>query len=131
MLLTLNVALDERATAVALDAAGESGSDLLLCDAIPMGGFNYVDQMSRRFGEHHNRRELDSVAAAARDRGIRTTQLVFHNPRPVATALDACRVERVGLLVLGAGRSHLGRWTYARAARRLRRDATCLLWLPD
>lgn len=131
MLLTFNVPFVERAVAVAVDAAGETGAELYLCDAIPLGYSNYIAQMARRFGEHHNRRELDAVAGQARARGIRTTQLVFHNPKPVAMALEVSRDEQVGLLVLGADRSHLGRWTYARAVRRLRRDAGCLLWVPD
>ena len=131
MLLTLNVPFSERAIEVAVDAAGEAGSELLLCDAIPLGYSNYVDQMARRFAEHDNRRELDGVARDARARGIRATQLVFHNPKPVATAIRVCRDEGVGLLVLGADRSRLGRWSFRGAVRRLRRDAPCLLWIDD
>jgi len=131
MLLTCNVAFDPVAVRVAVDAAGESGAELYICDAIPIGYFTYVDQMARRFAEHDNRRELDAVATDARERGIRTTQLAFHNPKPIATALTVCSDERIGLLVFGADRRRLGRWTHRRAVRRLRRDARCLLWVSD
>jgi nucleotide-binding universal stress UspA family protein len=131
MLLTCNVAFDPTAVRVAVDAAAESDAELYICDAIPIGYFTYVDQMARRFAEHDNRRELDGVARDARTRGVRTTQLAFHNPRPVATALEVCREERVGLLVFGPDRSRFGRVSHRRAVRRLRRDAQCLLWLPD
>lgn len=131
MLLTLNVPFDERAIRVAVEAAGEAGSELLLCDAIPLGYSNYVDQMARRFAEHDNRRELDGVARDARTRGIRATQLVFHNPKPVSAAITVCRDERVGLLVMGADQDRLGRWSYRRAVKRLRRDTPCLLWVDD
>lgn len=131
MLLTCNVPFDGVAVRVALDAAGESGAELYICDAIPLGSFTYVDQMARKFAEHANRRELDAVASDARGRGIRATQIAFHNRKPIATALDVCHEERVGLLVFGADRRRLGRWTHRRAVRRLQRDARCLLWVAD
>ena len=129
MLLTFNVPFEERAIRVAVDAAAEAGSELYLCDAIPLGYSNYVDQMARRYAEHDNRRELAGVVRDARERGIRATQLVFHNPKPVGTAIEVCRERQVGLLVLGADRGRLGRWTYRRAVKRLRRDTPCLLWI--
>lgn len=128
MLLTCNVAFDQAAVGVAVDAAREAGAELFLCDAIPLGFSSYIDQMARRFGEHDNRREMDEVAREARARGIRTTQMVFHNPKPIAAALEVCREQRIGLLVFGADRARLGRLTYRRAIHRLRRDASCLLW---
>jgi len=131
MLLTCNVPFDAIAVRTAVDAAGESGAELYICDAIPLGYLTYVDQMARRFAEHDNRRELDGVARDARARGIRTTQMAFHNPRPIAAALEVCREERIGLLVFGADRRRLGRWSHTRAVRRLRRDARCLLWVSD
>ncbi len=131
MLLTCNVPFEAAAVRVAVDAAGESGAELYICDAIPLGSFAYIDQMARVFAEHANRGELDAVASDARGRGIRTTQMAFHNRRPVATALEVCHEQRVGLLVFGADRRRLGRWTHRRAARRLRRDARCLLWVAD
>ena len=131
MLLTCNVPFEAAAVRVAVDAAGESGAELYICDAIPLGSFAYIDQMARVFAEHANRRELDAVASDARSRGIRTTQMAFHNRKPVATALTVCNDERIGLLVFGADRRRLGRWTHRRAVRRLRRDARCLLWVSD
>lgn len=131
MLLTCNVPFDEVAVGVAVDAAGEAGAELYLCDAIPLGYSTYVDQMARRFGEHHNRREMAELARAARERGVRTTQMVFHNPKPIAAALEVCGDQRIGLLVFGADRGRLGRWWYRAAVRRLRRDARCLLWVGD
>jgi len=129
MLLTCNVPFGAAAVRVAVDAASEAGAELYLCDAIPLGFSSYIDQMARRFGEHDNRREMDGLAREARARGVRTTQMVFHNPRPIAAALEVCRDERIGLLVFGADRARLSRLTYRRAMHRLRRDASCLLWI--
>ena len=66
MLLTCNVPFEAAAVEVAVDAAGESGAELYICDAIPLGSFAYIDQMARVFAEHANRRELDAVATGLR-----------------------------------------------------------------
>ena len=131
MLLTLNVELEEPAIAFAIDSAAEAGAELYICDAIPLEYRNYVGHVARQYAEQMNRRHLDAVARRARDRGVTTTQLAFHNPKPIATALTVCQDERIGLLVFGADRRRLGSWTHRRAVRRLRRDATCLLWVSD
>ena len=127
MLLTCNVPFEAAAVRVAVDAAGESGAELYICDAIPLGSFAYIDHMARMFAEHANRGELDAVASDARGRGIRTTQMAFHNRMPVATALEVCHEQRVGLLVFGADRRRLGRWTHRRApgGSGATRDACC------
>ena len=52
MLLTCNVPFEAAAVQVAIDAAGESGAELYICDAIPLGSYAYIDQMSRVFAEH-------------------------------------------------------------------------------
>jgi nucleotide-binding universal stress UspA family protein len=131
MLLTCDVPFASVASGVAVDAAAETGAELYICDAIPLGFSSYTDQMARRFGEHDLRREMDGLARHARDRGVRTQQLVFHNPKPIAAALEVCQNEGVGLLVFGSDPERLSRRWYRSAVRRLRRDARCLLWVQD
>jgi nucleotide-binding universal stress UspA family protein len=128
MLVTLNVPFDPVATEFALQTAAETGAELYVCDAIPLEYRNYVGHVARQYSEAHNRRYLNEVAAHARDRGIRTTQIAFHNPKPIRAALEVAAQESVGLLVFGPERSSLGRWTFRRAARRLREHAPCLVW---
>jgi nucleotide-binding universal stress UspA family protein len=128
MLLTLNVPFDPVAVEFALGTAAETGAELYVCDAIPLEYRNYVGHVARQYAEQHNRRYLDEVAQVARDRGIRTTQLAFHNPKPIRATLEVAVSEAVGLLVFGPERSSLGRWTFRRAARRLREGASCLVW---
>lgn len=128
MLVTLNVPFDPVAVDFALDTASELGAELYVCDAIPLEYRNYVGHVARQYAEHHNRRYLDEVAAKARGRGIRTTQLAFHNPKPVRATLEVAQAEAVGLLVFGPEPVRLGRWTFRRAARRLREHAPCLVW---
>lgn len=131
MLLTCDVPFDEVAVGVALDAAADSGGEFYVCDAIPLGFSSYTDQMARRFGENDLRREMESLVRRARERGVRAQQFVFHNPKPIVAALEVCRNENVGLLVFGADRARLSRWSYRAAVKRLRRDTHCLLWVND
>ena len=130
MLLTLNVELEEPAIAFAIDAASEAGAELYICDAIPLEYRNYVGHVARQYAEQMNRKHLDAVAKRARDHGVTTTQLAFHNPKPVKTALEVARTERISLLVFGADRKDLGKRTFKKAVKRIREDPPCLVWVP-
>lgn len=130
MLLTLNVELEEPAIAFAIDSAAEAGAELYICDAIPLEYRNYVGHVARQYAEQMNRRHLDAVARRAREQGVTTTQLAFHNPKPVKTALEVARTERIGLLVFGADRKELGKRAFRKAVKRIRADPPCLVWVP-
>lgn len=131
MLLTLNVELEEPAIVFAIDSAAQTGAELYLCDAIPLEYRNYVGHVARQYSEQLVRKHLDAVARRARERGVTTTQLAFHNPRPVKIALEVAKQEQVGLLVFGASRKELGRRYYRKAIKRIRADAPCLVWIGD
>lgn len=131
MLLTFDVPFDRTAVAFAVETAAETGAELYICDGVPVPTGNPAVAASRSFGTSETRRASDSVAREARERGIRTTQLVFHHPRPVHAALEVTRDEHVGLLVFGSDRKRIGRWNFKRIARRLRKSAPCLVWIAD
>jgi nucleotide-binding universal stress UspA family protein len=131
MLLTLNVELEEPAIAFAIDSAAQAGAELYICDAIPLEYRNYVGHVARQYAEQMNRKHLNAVARRARELGVRTTQLAFHNPRPVKTALEVARGERIGLLVFGASRQELGKRSFRKAAKRIQKDAPCLVWVDE
>jgi nucleotide-binding universal stress UspA family protein len=131
MLLTLNVELEEPAIEFAIDSAGQAGAELWICDAIPLEYRNYVGHVARQYSEQIIRKHLDAVARRARERGVKTTQLAFHSPRPVKIALEVAQQEQVGLLVFGASRKELGKRYYRKAIKRIRADAPCLVWIDD
>jgi nucleotide-binding universal stress UspA family protein len=131
MLVTLNVPLDEAALEFAIDTAAQTGAALYICDAIPLEYRNYVGHVARQYAEQLNRRNLDAAASRARERGVETRQLAFHNPKPVRAAVEVAQAEDVGLLVFGPDRKHLGKWSFRQAAKRIRRDATCLVGIND
>jgi nucleotide-binding universal stress UspA family protein len=131
MLLTLNVELEEPAIEFAIDSAGQTGAELWICDAIPLEYRNYVGHVARQYSEQIIRKHLDTVARRARERGVATTQLAFHNPRPVKIALEVAKAEQIGLLVFGASRKELGKRSFRKAVKRIRADAPCLVWIDD
>jgi nucleotide-binding universal stress UspA family protein len=131
MLLTLNVELEEPAVAFAIESAAQTGAELYICDAIPLEYRNYVGHVARQYAEQMNRKHLDAVARRAREQGVTTTQLAFHNPRPVKTALEVAVAEGVGLLVFGADRNELGKRSFRKAVKRIREDAPCLVWVGE
>ena len=131
MLLTLNVELEEEAIAFAIESAAHAGAELYICDAIPLEYRNYVGHVARQYAEQMVRKHLDAVARRAREFGVRTSQLAFHNPKPVKAALEIARTERIGLLVFGPDPGEMGKWPYRRAVKRIRKDAPCLVWVHD
>jgi Universal stress protein family len=128
MLLTFDVPFDRSAVVFAVESAAETGAELYICDGVPVPTGNPAVAASRTFGTSETRRASADVAEEARALGIRTTQLLFHHPRPVHAALEVTKDERVGLLVFGSDRKRLGRLSFWRIARRLRKSAPCLVW---
>ena len=131
MLLTFDVPFDGAAVTFALETAAETGAELYVCDGIPVASNPVWGGASRSFGAPETREATDEVAKEARARGVRTTQLVFHHPRPVHAALEVTRDAGVGLLVFGSDRGRMGRWSFWRIARRLRKSAPCLVWIAE
>ena len=127
MLLTFNVPFAQEAVQFAIDAAGDAGSQLMVCDGIPLN-VNPAARGPRSFGDPDT---LDSATAAVRqavESGVRAEQFLFHSPRPERAAMEVARDHRVGLLVFGPDPARYGRWRHRRAARRVSRNAPCLVW---
>ncbi len=131
MLLTLNVELEEPAIAFAIETAAQTGAELYICDAIALEYRPYGGHVARQYAEQMNRKHLDAVARRARELGVTTTQLAFHNPKPVKAALEVARTERIGLLVFGANRRELGKRFFRKAVKRIRENPPCLVWVGE
>jgi nucleotide-binding universal stress UspA family protein len=131
LLVTINTSFDSAAVEFAVATAAGTGAELLICDAVPMVSGYPASSAARTFGDRIILDEAEAIAADARSRGVRTTQLLFHNPRPVAAISTVCVNQGVGLLVFGSDRSQMGRLRFRHTARRLRREAPCLVWAND
>jgi len=97
-------------------------------DVIPLAVGNPASRPGRSFGDHDALLSSDAAARQAVERGVRTAEYVFHNPRPERAALEIARQRNVGLLVFAPDAERFGRRRHARAARRIRRGADCLVW---
>lgn len=74
---------------------------------------------------------LRSPAELAASFAVHVELLRVSSPRPVEALLQIVAERSPGMLVLGPDRAALGRRNYARAAKRIRERAPCLLWLAD
>ncbi len=128
MLLTVNVPFDKVAVDFAVETAVQTGAELFICTAVPVALGNPASHVARSFGEGITRTDADDITRDARDLGVRVTQYVFHNPNPVKAALVVIRDTGVGLVVFGSDRTQMNRWSFRRIAKRIRRDACCLVW---
>jgi nucleotide-binding universal stress UspA family protein len=76
--------------------------------------------------------EVRATAARAAALGIPTELLRISSRRPVKALLELVREREAGLLVFGPDLSRTPRRRFRAAARLVRRDAGCLVWVaPD
>jgi nucleotide-binding universal stress UspA family protein len=127
MLLTFNVPFAEEAVRFAIEAAGDAGSELMVCDGIPLN-MNPAARGPRSFGDPDALASASAAVKQAVGAGVRAEQFLFHSPRLERAALDVARERRVGLIVFGPDPARYGRWRHRRAARRVSRNAPCLVW---
>jgi len=136
LLATLQVRVDPTAERMAIDSAIEAGVPLLLVNLIRLPP--YPTTMILMGPEHTtlpHEEDLDAVRATAEraaELGVRTELLRVRTPRPVQALLQVASERDAGLIVFGPHLGRVGRMRFRRAARRIRRDAGCLVWIaPD
>jgi len=130
MLATFNVPFEPEAATVAVDAAVEAGQPLLVVNVaetpiLPVSmslGYEYLETPELTAA-------LRTPAQLAASLGLGVELLRVASPRPVEALLQLVAERSPGLLVVGPARGTLGRRKSARAAKRIRERATCLLWL--
>ena len=63
---------------------------------------------------------------------MKTELLRVRTKRPVRALLEVVSERDAGLLVFGPHLERVKRWRFRRAAKRVRREAGCLVWIaPD
>jgi nucleotide-binding universal stress UspA family protein len=136
VLATLQVRVDPSAERMAIDSALEAGVPMLLVNLIRLPP--YATTMILMGPEHTtlpHEEDLDAVRATARraaELGVKTELLRVRTPRPVQALLEVASERDAGLIVFGPHLGRVGRTRFRRAARRIRRDAACLVWVaPD
>lgn len=129
LLATLDVPFDEEAAAFAVDSAVESGQPLVVVNAaevLPttwsLLGYGYVEREDLQG-------ELRKPAELAHSLAVHVERLRVCSPHPVDALLELVGERNPGILVFGPDRARLRRRTYDRAARRIRRRVSCLVWM--
>ncbi len=136
LLATLQVRVDPSAERMAIDSAIEAGVPLLLVNLIRLPP--YATTMLLAGPEHMtlpHEEDLEAVRATANraaELGVKTELLRVRTKRPVQALLQVASERDAGLIVFGPHLGRVGRMRFQRAAKRIRRDAACLVWVaPD
>jgi hypothetical protein len=135
LLATLAVRIDPSAERMGLESALEAGVKLIVANMVPMPAYPMTLVMAREYATLPHEEDLDAVRSTA-DRaaamGIATELLRVSSRRPVKALLELTREREAGLLVFGPKRSLRNFLSVRTAARAVRRDAPCLVWIaPD
>jgi nucleotide-binding universal stress UspA family protein len=136
VLATMSVRVDPSAERMALDSALEAGVPLVIVNLLPLRP--YPTSFGRLGPEGMtlpHEEDLDAVRATAERAatlGVTTELLRVTSRRPVRALIEVVRERDAGLLVFGPDLSLTGRWRFRLTARRVRREADCLVWIaPD
>jgi nucleotide-binding universal stress UspA family protein len=134
LLGTLSVRVDTAAERIALDSALETGGSLILANAMSLRPYPLTAMLAPEYATLPHEEDLEAVrasAARAAALGIRTELLRVSSPRPVKALLELVRDREVGLFVFGPDRSMVPARRYRAAARAVRREADCLVWVGE
>ena len=121
---------------MAIDSAIEAGVPLLIVNLIPLPPYpRTIVLVGPDATTLPHEEALDEVRATARraaDLGVKTELLRVRTRHAVNALLEILHERDAGLLVFGPHLGKVGRRRFRRTARRVRREADCLVWVaPD
>jgi nucleotide-binding universal stress UspA family protein len=135
VLATLSVRVDPAAERMAIDTAVQTRARLIIANMLWLPAYPATLMLAREHATLPHEEDLDAVretAARAAARGIPTELLRISSRRPLAALIELVAERGAGLVVLGPDQRRSARWWRSMAARRLRRQADCLVWIaPD
>jgi nucleotide-binding universal stress UspA family protein len=135
VLATLAVRIDPNAERMAFESALDTGAPLIIANMLPLPAYPLTFALAREHLTLPHEEDLEAVRATANRAatlGIRTELLRISSGRPLAALIELIRERKAGLVVLGPDVRRTPRWLRWSAARRVRRQADCLVWIaPD
>jgi Universal stress protein family len=135
LLGTLAVRVDPSAETMALESALEAGVMLIIANMITLPAYPTTMILAAEYTTLPHEEDLEEVRATARRAaalGIATQLLRVSSRRPIRALLELARDREAGLLVFGPDLQLTNRLRFWSAARRVRRGASCLVWIaPD
>jgi cytosine/adenosine deaminase-related metal-dependent hydrolase len=135
ILATFSVRIDPRAERIAIDSALEVGARLIVANLMMIPLYPATMMLAREYATLPHEEDLDAVrasAARAAELGIGTELLRISSRRPLAALVELITERGASLVVLGPDVRRTPRWQLWLAARRVRRQTDCLIWIaPD
>src|SRR4051795_6281348 len=136
ILATLQVRIDPAAEEMAVASALEAGVPLIVANMLHLPPYPATLMLAgpenATLPHEEALEEVRATAARAAAFGIRTELLRVSTPRPVRALIEILAERDAGLLVFGPQPGRGRRWRLRAAARQVRRDAPCLVWVaPD
>ncbi|MGH2856685.1 MAG: universal stress protein, partial [Solirubrobacteraceae bacterium] len=135
LLATLSVRIDPAAERVAIESAMETRARLVIANMLWLPAYPATLMLARQYATLPHEEDLEEVRATANRaaaRGVRTELLRVSSPRPLQALIELVRERGPGLVVLGPDTRRTSRLLLWFAARRIRRERSCLVWIaPD
>ncbi len=136
VLATMAAPVLPSAERMAIDSAVEAGVPLVLVNLVPLPP--YVRTMvlcgpeATTFPHEEALDEVRATARRAAELGVPTELLRVRTRHAANALLEVVNERDAGLLVFGPDVGRIGRLRARAAARRVRREAACLVWIaPD
>jgi nucleotide-binding universal stress UspA family protein len=136
LLATLSVRVDPSAERMAIDSALEAGVPLIIANLLPLRPYpttlGLVGPEGLNLPHEEDLEAVRATAERAATLGVKTELLRVTTRRPLQALLEVVRERDAGLLVFGPDRRLTSRWRFRSVAKRVRREADCLVWIaPD
>ena len=133
ILATMSVRVDPSAERMAIDSALEAGVPLIIANLLPLRPYPTTLGLVGPEGLNlPHEEDLEAVRASAEraaNLGVKTELLRVTTRHPLRALLEVVRERDAGLLVFGPDRRLTGRLRFRSVARRVRREADCLVWV--
>ena len=133
VLATLSSRVESEAERLAIESALEAGVPLLVVNAMPLRPYPQALALAGpsvlNLPHEEDYEAVRATAKRAAALGIRVEHLRVTSPRPAKAIVQIANERGAGLLVLGPKRGRVPRWRFRRAAREVRRNAACLVWI--
>jgi len=132
ILATFSVRIDPDAERMAVESAREVGARLIVANLMMLPPYPTTLMLAREYVTLPHEEDLDAVratAARAGALGIGTELLRITSRRPLAALVELITERRASLVVLGPDVRRGPRWQLRLAARRVRRQTDCLIWI--
>jgi hypothetical protein len=130
VLATLSVRIGARAERFAIETAAETSARLIIANMLMLPPHPATLTLAREHATLPHEEDLEAVretASRAAARGIQTELLRISSRRPLVALIELIGECGAGLVVLG----RTPRWWLWLAARRVRRQARCLVWTDE